>query len=58
MPQGNGAQTHAVLDKFIAIHVPDMAALSLNEKAGRHFRVLVIPFGIGMGATGDEGVAL
>src|SRR5262249_2586824 len=47
-----------VFDKLISVDVPHVAAGAALNEAGRKLRILVVAFGIGMRAAGDEGMTL
>ena len=49
--EGDGAQAHAVFDEFVAVHVPDVAALAALDETGRALGILVIALGVGVCAT-------
>ena len=56
--QRDRAQTHAVLDEFVAIEIPDVAALAAGDEAGRALRPLVVSLGVGVRAAGNDVVNL
>ncbi len=58
MAQGNRPQAHAVLDEFVAVDVPHVAALTPYNEARRMLGILIVAFGVGMGAARNEGMAL
>ncbi|MNE26254.1 hypothetical protein D3C80_1196120 [compost metagenome] len=55
MAKADSPIAHTVLDIFISIDIPDMAAVSSGNKTGRQDRVLVVALGIGMGAARYDG---
>ena len=54
MAERNRAQPHAVLDELISVGVPYMTAFAAFDEYRRRFGKLVIAFGVGVGATGNE----
>jgi len=54
MSQRNGAQSHAIFDEFVAVDVPNMATMAPPQETWCQDWILIIPFGIGVGATRDN----
>src|ERR1700677_1840039 len=56
MAEGHGAHTHAVFDKFIAVHIPHMGTLAASEINRHRFGILIIALRISVRTTGNDGM--
>ena len=54
VPERDGAQAHSVLDVFVPVAVPDVAATPPNQTGGRIGRKLVVTLGVGVRTAGYE----
>ncbi len=55
--EGHRPEAHPVLDEFVAVHVPDMAAEAPLDERRSQLGKLVVSLGVGVTSTGNEPVA-
>ncbi len=57
MAQGYCPKAHPIFNKLVSIDVPDMTTFPFDDEWRSVFRILVISFGIGVAAAGNEPVS-